>query len=342
MPFHGTASITYQQLRVFAAVARERSFVRAARTLSLTEPAVSSHVRQLERVVGMTLLARARGHRSVDLTGAGRVLLETCASMFDTLDRGLETMRSRYGNDPSTVIVGSVAGSNFGGNTLPRLAELFRREHPDIDVVIDIDSTLHLTEMLHREAIHLAVVVGSGDDPDLVYEPYVDFSVYLIGPAGHRLSSTESADIRELEREDFIAPDEPVANRLGVDRLMSEAGVQLRTVMVSPDTLSRLQAVAMGFGITLMHLPSPDTSAIRGLRPGEVSILNVDGFPLRLKRYLAYRKGHLSRAASEFRSHLLRHRDLLDDPATQSADRTPGASRVAQDKPPDKSNLLVG
>ncbi len=310
MVFPGESSITHQQLRIFAAVARERSFGRAARSLLITEPAVSNHIRLLERVVGATLIERSRGRRSVELTGAGRMLLETCEAMFHSLEQGVSAIRRRYGPDPTTVVVGT--GGNFGGSTLPLLIESFRRADPTIDVVIEVGSSHQLTEWLKQQAIHLAILGTPGDEEDLVYEPFMTFAVHLVGPAGHRLARPAPAPIEELASENFIAPGEPIASRFGIARMAAEAGVVLRVVMAGGDEHSRIQAVANGFGITPVHLAAPGLTALTSSPGSQLAVLNVDGFPLRLERHIAYRRGALPTAAAEFKLHLLRNRDCLE------------------------------
>lgn len=68
-------------LRYFVAVAEEGNFTRAAERLGMAQPPLSRAVRQLERLVGATLLVR--GHRQVSLTAAGAVLLQEARDLDD-------------------------------------------------------------------------------------------------------------------------------------------------------------------------------------------------------------------------------------------------------------------
>lgn len=74
-------SLVLQKLRVFAVVARHRSFARAADAAYLSQPTVSAEVKSLEDLVGVKLLNRSRGARYVELTEAGQILLETYDEM---------------------------------------------------------------------------------------------------------------------------------------------------------------------------------------------------------------------------------------------------------------------
>src|SRR5437764_12142410 len=84
-------SLTLRQLEIFATAAREGSFTRAARSLLLSEPAVSQQVKLLENVVGSRLFARSP-RRPIELTDAGALLLQTCETVFHQFDATLQQL----------------------------------------------------------------------------------------------------------------------------------------------------------------------------------------------------------------------------------------------------------
>lgn len=82
------------QLRSFAAVARARSFTRAAARLGVGQSTVSQHVRRLEATVGRPLLERDT--HSVSLTVDGEAMLEFAATILDAGDRAMADFRRRH------------------------------------------------------------------------------------------------------------------------------------------------------------------------------------------------------------------------------------------------------
>lgn len=78
-------------LKIFATVAENLSFTRAAETLFLTQSAVSHQVASLERQLDTQLFER-RG-RSVELTGPGRVLLDRARKVFAAIDEAAEAVK---------------------------------------------------------------------------------------------------------------------------------------------------------------------------------------------------------------------------------------------------------
>ncbi|MEA3084451.1 MAG: hypothetical protein QOC89_2148 [Paraburkholderia sp.] len=91
----------YNDLRAFIAVARERSFTRAAAQLGVSQSALSHTIRALESRLGLCLLTRTP--RSVSPTGAGERLLQTVAPRFDEIESELAAV-TEFRDQPAGTI----------------------------------------------------------------------------------------------------------------------------------------------------------------------------------------------------------------------------------------------
>jgi DNA-binding transcriptional LysR family regulator len=83
--------IELRHLRAFEAVARLQSFTHAADQLTITQPALSRTIQQLEDALGVTLLDRSSRH--VEMTGAGRTFFEHVERVLAELERGIDAVR---------------------------------------------------------------------------------------------------------------------------------------------------------------------------------------------------------------------------------------------------------
>src|ERR1700761_4054417 len=88
-----TNRVELRHLRAFEAVARLTSFTHAAEELSITQPALSRTIQQLEDALGVTLLDRSSRH--VETTPAGRTFLEHVERVLAELGRGFDAVRPR-------------------------------------------------------------------------------------------------------------------------------------------------------------------------------------------------------------------------------------------------------
>jgi DNA-binding transcriptional LysR family regulator len=122
-------------LLAFLAVARERSFTRAAAKLGISQPALSQIVRNLEERLGVRLLSRTT--RSVAPTQAGERLFRTMAPRFEEMDRELSAL-SELREKPAGTIRLTATEYVADAIVLPALAKILP-EHPDIKVEMVID-----------------------------------------------------------------------------------------------------------------------------------------------------------------------------------------------------------
>ncbi len=126
---------SYDQLAIFAVVAQERSFTRAAARLGMSQPTLSRAMRQLEERLGVRLLARTT--RSVAPTQAGEHLLQVIAPRFDEINNELALL-SKFRDRPAGKLR-ITAGEHAAIAVLqPVLAQLLP-DHPDLSIEIIVD-----------------------------------------------------------------------------------------------------------------------------------------------------------------------------------------------------------
>jgi DNA-binding transcriptional LysR family regulator len=125
-------------LEAFLAVARERSFTRAAAKLGVSQSALSQTVRALEARLGLRLLTRTT--RSMAPTEAGERLLKTLGPAFDQIDTALAEI-SEFREKPSGTIR-ITAGEHPAEMILMPALEKLLPAYPDIKVDVDVDNTL--------------------------------------------------------------------------------------------------------------------------------------------------------------------------------------------------------
>ncbi|WP_312374218.1 LysR family transcriptional regulator [Stutzerimonas nitrititolerans] len=148
-------------LRAFVAVARERSFTRAAAQLGLSRSALSHAMTALEARLGVRLLTRTT--RSVSATEAGMRLLNTLAPMLDQLNAELVSLRSLQDKPVGTVRI-TASDHAIAGVLWPRLRPLLR-EHTGVQVELSVDYAL--TDIAaHR--FDAGVRIGSRVDKDMI------------------------------------------------------------------------------------------------------------------------------------------------------------------------------
>src|SRR5438477_5924097 len=122
-------------LTSFLAIARERSFTKAAAKLGISQSALSHTMRELETRLGVRLLTRTT--RSVSPTEAGERLLRNVSPRFEEIEAELEALGDLREKPAGTI---RITATDYAADTilLPKLAK-FLRQYPDIKLEIIID-----------------------------------------------------------------------------------------------------------------------------------------------------------------------------------------------------------
>src|SRR3712207_2784284 len=121
------------RLRAFAAVARRRSFSRAAAELYVSQPAVSRHVAALEEELGVALVVRDR--RGATLTPAGELVagfVHRAEALLANARRAVESMDAQSGT------LAIAASGTPGTYVLPEIVARFHELHPGVDVRLTV------------------------------------------------------------------------------------------------------------------------------------------------------------------------------------------------------------
>jgi DNA-binding transcriptional LysR family regulator len=195
--------VELRHLRAFEVVAQELDFTRAAARLHLTQQALSAQVRDLERAIGTTLLARTT--RSVALTDAGRTLLQHVPGILLSVGQALAETREAARADPATLVVGlrGVAGLPVTVAVL----RAFAAEHPDVEVTVRNVEFGDASAGLASGATDVAL--GWLPAPDgIEVRPLAEVERLAVLPADHRLAAEPVVNASDLAEEPFVWVDE--------------------------------------------------------------------------------------------------------------------------------------
>lgn len=237
-----------RQLRAFVAVAEELNFTRAAERLYLGQQAVSKSVAQLERELGVALLERTT--HEVDLTLAGRALLESGRDALVAADAAFERARTVGRGLAGTVRVGVTPA--IEPTARAEVIRLLRAEAPEVSVSVHEIRPGEIAQMLRDRSVEFVLARTAPNAPEVDSASLRPSRVELVVPAGHRLAEAPVANLAQLDGERLLTwnpPGTPFTDLL-VDRLAA-AGAHVEPVQSpvtggsEPPELAETGAVAL-------------------------------------------------------------------------------------------------
>lgn len=288
---------TLRQLKVFEAVARHRSFTRAAEELYLTQPTVSMQMKQLAKTAG-TPLFELIGKR-LYLTEAGTELYSTCKQIFDLLERFEMKVSDLQGMKQGRLKLAVITTAKY---VAPRLLGTFCQRYPGIDVSLEVTNHEGLLERIVDNADDLYILSRPPKHLDIHCQPFLENPLVVMAPSNHPLAKQSEVSLEALAKEPFIMREPGSATREAVERLFQERDLTVKVRMSLGSNEAIKQAIAGGLGLSVL---SRHTLALMGATT-EITELNVQHFPIPLQWNVVYPANRqLSTIAETFLAFLL-------------------------------------
>jgi LysR family pca operon transcriptional activator len=230
--------VKFRHLQCFLEIARQQSVVKAAAALSVTQPAVSKTIRELEELLGVALFER-RG-RGIALTRFGEVFLRYAGASVTALRQGVDSITQARTKGGMTIKVGALP--TVSTRVMPRAVHLFKQDN--IGTVVRVVTGENSVLLSQLRTGDLDLVVGRLADPELMtglsFEHLYSERVSFIVRPGHPLLNAKPFNLAKLAGFTVLLPTEGSIIRPLVDRFLIAHGIASL-----PD---QIETVSMAFG----------------------------------------------------------------------------------------------
>jgi molybdate transport repressor ModE-like protein len=277
-----------RHLRAFAEVARHGSFGAAARELGYTQSGVSQQIQGLERIVGAPLLDRPPGgRRPVELTDAGRLLLEHAEHLLARVGATRADLAALQAGERGQVTVATI--QSVGTRLLPAILRGFRAQHPGVTVEIsEARNTTRLMEILEDGSVDVGLTALPVRADLFEVHPLGDDPFVLVAAVGRREGRlADLVGVRVLGSRGCVLQDL-------VGQHLAAAGVDAEAYDLFDDNGMVQELAAAGEGVAVVPRLTVDLDDPR------VRVHDVPELPPRTLAAVVHRQRHLGPAAARF------------------------------------------
>lgn len=253
-------SIAFTQLRSFNAVAEHHGFTAAAKALNISQPTVTTQVKELEERYGVELLVR-RGRRA-ELTETGAALHDISRAIMRLHEEASELLLNS-----GRLTIGQLRVAAVGPFHAAEMIARFLQDYPDIKVSMllgNSDQTLQRILEIEADVALLAHVV---DDPRVCSIAFSTHEVVVFVDADHPWNGRDSIEIAELAGQRLILRETGSTTRRALERAAAAAGVAIEPFLEIGSREGIWKAVERGLGIGVVadfeFVPHPRLTTIR-------------------------------------------------------------------------------
>ena len=271
--------------RIFLTVADNRSFSKAARSLYISQPAVSQSIAQLESRLACPLFVRTP--RGVELTGEGSALYQYISQAMGLVTAGEEHLSSLRGLRRGSLRIG--AGDTICHHFLLPHLRRFHEQYPEIQIEVTNRTSPETLGLLRTGRVDLGLInLPMADDPALRFTPCADIHdvfVASVDAFGHL--KEKKLTPKEIAALPLILLEEAANSRRYVDEFFKRHGIALRPEIELGAHALLLEFARIGLGVACVT----KEFAGHSLKTGKVFILEQKAAIPKRKIGLAVREG---------------------------------------------------
>lgn len=292
-----------RRLQVFHAVAKHRSFTKAAEALYMTQPAVTFQVKQLEEQFNARLFDRSHGR--ISLTSAGELVLDYAERILKLSGELEARMAETSGEIAGPLAIG--ASLTNGEFILPQVIGEFQALHPRVQIHLAVGNSELIESRVAERTLDLGFIESPSHLATLETEEICEDELVVICAPGSPISRMRRAEPTRLLEQPYVRREPGSGTREFADRYLRGHGISpddLNVVMELASTVAIKSVVETGLGFSLMSR----TAIVKELRLGTLiaipleprlirilsSVCVKEHFrPRRLQTFLAFATGKM-------------------------------------------------
>lgn len=253
-----------RQLEAFVKVVELQSFSKAAKSLFLTQPTISSHIVSLEKELNVRLVERTT--KTVKTTSAGEKLYEYAKEILEIKEDLYQEFGAKSQADEAIVIAGSTIPSQY---ILPELISAFKKQNKKIYFSINHGDSQYVIDEILKHKVDIGFVGVKDENSKLNFIPFYEDKLVIITPnENHYKVLLEKANTLEnLLKEPIILRENGSGTLKYAERFLESKkieGSKLNVVARINDQEIIKRSVSKGMGISIMSKKSAQDFAEEG------------------------------------------------------------------------------
>lgn len=239
--------MTLRQLRIFNEVCDLRSYSRAAEEMSLTQPAISLQIRQLEELVGQPLFEYVG--KKLYLTEAAEALRGASRDIFGRLENFDMQLSDMQGSLQGQLKLAIESSAKY---FVPHLFAAFRRQYPEVMLSLTVVNRAQVIRRLSDNRDDLVVMSMVPQDMGLEFLPFLNNPIVAVAPSDHPLAAAPRLTLKDLEAYTLVVREQGSGTRRACEEYLKEKRVHFAQTLEVSSAEAQRECVVAGLGVALL------------------------------------------------------------------------------------------
>lgn len=270
--------ILFDELKTFITVVDCKNFTKAAKKLNLSQPSVSTHIKNLENYFDVILINRSVKQKNIFITESGHILYKRAKEMLNLLEVTYIDVHNSNDTIKGHIKIG--ASLTMGEFILPKFLSMFLKKYPDIDIEVLIDNTASISAGIKDLTLDIGLIEGSTSSSQLNQNFLLKDKMTLACPYDPNLN-LKNLDYTYLENQKWLIREDGSGTREYLNMFLFLHQIMPRNIVVLGSNYAIKEAVKEGLGITIIS----NLVVNEAVKNKEISLINLDN---KFERYFSY------------------------------------------------------
>lgn len=237
-----------EELKTFLTVCELKNFTHAAVQLSMSQPTVSLHIKNLEQEFQTTLFQRSS--KRLSITPSGEILLERAKQMIQIFENAKQQIAEHHKTVQGELKIG--ASYTIGEYILPMILSEFKKNYPHLTLQITIGNTREIVESLKFLQVDIGLIEGTTNEKDLIVTPFMEDELVIVSSQSHSLTQKENVTISQLQNQDWIIREVGSGTGEFLQHVLNQNALKVKSLTRISSTQGIKECIINNLGISLL------------------------------------------------------------------------------------------
>ena len=238
-----------EEFKTFIAVVEHQNFTKAGESINLSQPTVSTHIKNLENYFNTTLINRSIKQKTISITDNGYLLYKRAREILTSIDSVKNEIDSISNSIKGHIKIG--ASLTIAEYFLPKFLAIFSYKYPDIEIEMIVENTHKICEKVKNSNLDIGLVEGSLSSFDFNQNFFFEDSMVLTFSPNCEIDPL-NFDIDSIKNKKWIVREDGSGTREYLNIFLSSNKITPRQIMVLGSNYAVKEAVKSNLGVSII------------------------------------------------------------------------------------------
>jgi len=238
-----------EELRTFISVVELKNFTKAGYHLNLSQPTVSTHIKNLENHFGVILINRSIKQKNIFITEKGFKLYKRAKEIINLIDITYREISQDVHTVAGTIRIG--ASSTIADYILPKFLSIFCEKYPDINIEISTENTTSVCLNVKNFILDIGLIEGNINDSSLNKDYFLKDKLSLALPYDEK-SIKDHLSLEWLEKLNWIVRENGSGTREYIDLFLSKYNIVPKNIMIVGSNYAIKESIKNKLGVSII------------------------------------------------------------------------------------------